>query len=269
MVKIGKKLKGFDEGINRHDTHIGGDASQEKDTQVGNGPEKGTGQKFITLLGDHVGEHTSIEAINGRGPLEDAAANLCGSNADAEDQANPADINAYVERSGTSTLLTLLLYKVLTTKPKNVVNYITDELAILLNHELEMKEAKKDGHVERDSPKGTPSKDETDSKSNALNESDFSARYTPTQLINHKAFLGDSFITLDDLFDAVKLIKIENCDKVYFNSLLKILRPFENDQNRDILLKENVQPNECIPLNWALYLTTTFYNNCIGGASGV
>ncbi|GAB65392.1 hypothetical protein PCYB_061240, partial [Plasmodium cynomolgi strain B] len=261
MVKIGKKLKGFDEGINRHDTHIGGEASQEKDTQVRNGAEKGTGPEFITLLGDHLGEHPSVEAINGRGSLEDTVPNVCGSNVDQE------DINAYVERNDTSTLLTLLLYKVLITKPKNVVQYITDELAILLNHEPEMREPKKDGDVGRDSPSRTPFKDEMDSKSNALGESDFSVKCTPTQLINHKAFLGDSFITLDDLFDAVKLIKIENCDKVYFNSLLKILRPFENAQNRDILLKENVQPNECIPLNWALYLTTTFYNNCVGGAS--
>ncbi|ANQ06959.1 Uncharacterized protein PCOAH_00015210 [Plasmodium coatneyi] len=263
MVKIGKKLKGFDEGINRYDTHIGGEASQEKDTQVKNGVEKGTGREFITLLSDNVGEHPSTEAINGRGPLEDTVSNDYRSNIHQE------DINAYIQRNDTSTLLTLLLYKVLITRPKNVVDYITDELAVLLNHEPEIKETKKDSDVGGDSPNRTPFQEKMDSKSNELSESDFSVKFTPTQLINHKTFLGDTFITLDDLFDAVNLIKIENCDKVYFNSLLKILRPFENAQNRDILLKENVQPNECIPLNWALYLTTTFYNNCIGGASGV
>ncbi|KJP86191.1 hypothetical protein AK88_04162 [Plasmodium fragile] len=263
MVKIGKKLKGFDEGINRHDTHIGGEAPQEKDTQVRNGAEEIIGREFITLLGDHLGEQNSTEAINGRSPLEDTRSHICCSNVDQE------DINAYVERNYTPTLFTLLLYKVLITKPKNVIDYITDELAILLNHETEMKETKEDSHVGTDTHNTIPSKDEMDSKANALNENDFSVKYTPTQIINHKTFLADNFITLDDLFDAVNLIKIENCDKVYFNSLLKILRPFENAQNRDILLKENVQPNECVPLNWALYLTTTFYNNCIGGASGV
>ncbi|EUD64933.1 hypothetical protein C922_04665 [Plasmodium inui San Antonio 1] len=263
MVKIGKKLKGFDEGLHRHETHIGGEGTQEKDTQLRNGSKEATGQEFITLLGDNVGEHPSIEAIYGRGPLEDIVSNVCSSNVDQE------DIDAYLKRSDTSTLLTLLLYKVLITRPKNVVDYITDELAILLNHEPEIKETEKDGDVGRDSSNRIPFKDQMDRKSSALGETDFSVKCTPPQLINHKTFLGGSFITLDDLFDAVKVIKIENCDKVYFNSLLKILRPFENAQNRDILLKENVQPNECIPLNWALYLTTTFYNNFIGGASGV
>ncbi|GAW79883.1 hypothetical protein, conserved [Plasmodium gonderi] len=270
MVKIGKKLKGFDEGMHRVDTYIGEESDGVEKNKIKNKSEKGIDQGLIITphLQKNIGYNSDIESIEEEKNhpfllLHEVIEN------DRDKNAHQEDINFYVERNCASTLLTFLLYKILITKPNNIIEFIVNELGILFNYHIgegeKMKKKKKKDIFTGicSSNMEEPCKEnETDTKLNTLNENDFSSIvYKPLNLINHATFLGNNFLTLSDLFNVLKLIKIENSDKIYFNSLLKILRHFENPQNKDILMKENVHPNEPIPLSWALDLTTTFYNN--------
>ncbi|SBT76015.1 conserved Plasmodium protein, unknown function [Plasmodium ovale] len=248
MVKIGKKLKGFNEGINKLDTQKGKQIEKKEEED-----EEEVGKNEIENKTKDIVENEENSDVYF---IEEST----------RKKENSQDLNFYVQKSNASILLELLLYKVLMNKPKNIVNFVQNELNILFKHKMEKGfESHPFGSEYNDV--GLCSNREKDENSFCPNANQYITQPIPMELIKDELFLGEHLLSLENVIDAVKFIKIENSDKVYFSNLLKILQHFENAQNKNILIRENIQPKDNIPLTKAIHLTTLFYNNYFGNTS--
>ncbi|KAI4841502.1 uncharacterized protein MKS88_000040 [Plasmodium brasilianum] len=253
MVKIGKKLKGFDEGIKRLDTHKDREIEEEEKTKISyKGNKYGSG-KFSRKTVEQTREHPTEYPSENNDALYLVEESIL-----VKKKYN--DPSFYLERNSTSAFLVLLLYKILIIKPDNIIEFILKELECLLKDKFE-KSKKFNNISDNNNIRTVTSERHKDDAKNFIGKKFHLTEPKSTYLEKYKFFQGERFLSLDNLLEAVNFIKIENSDQVYFNSLLKIIKHFENSQNKDELLKENIQLNDSIPLNKAIHLTKTFYIN--------
>ncbi|CRG99041.1 conserved Plasmodium protein, unknown function [Plasmodium relictum] len=231
MVKIGKKLKGFDEEINKIDNNKDKILSEKNNSEIKDKKNERIKEEKHTLYFKEI--HKTKEEYD--------------------------DLDFYLKNNNISIFLVLLLYKIITKKPNNVCNFILNELGSLLQCKLD--KSKEYNFINKENTENPKYNEE---KKDILKKENINCDLKKNQhnkIIDYETFLGENHLSLDNLLDAVNFIKIENSDKIYFNNLIKIIEIFENSQNKDILLKENMQPTDFISLNKAENMAKNFYNN--------
>ncbi|CDU16623.1 conserved Plasmodium protein, unknown function [Plasmodium yoelii] len=244
MVKIQKKLKGFTDGIKilgtfQNDKY--GNDGNENDDIINNPLYKNFNDQRQTNI--NLDFNIKEEVI--------------------QKNINYKDLNLYVDQNDTSILLVILLYKILMKKPQNIVEYIINELNVILKqHTLENDENINSQSSDNNNNMKLPNCDDI----NKNQKDSLDKQYTiinpkPMELINNKTFLGDDILSLENLLNIVNFTKIQNSDQIYFNNLLKILKQFKNFKNDSILLNEKINPSDTIPMDKAFQLATLFYTN--------
>ncbi|KEG01170.1 conserved Plasmodium protein, unknown function [Plasmodium vinckei vinckei] len=243
MVKIQKKLKGFTDGIKilgtfHNDKYVSDE--NENDDIINNPLYKNINDDRQT----NINLDFNIKEV-------------------IQNQINYKNLNLYLNKNDTSILLSILLYKILMKKPQNIVEYIINELNVILNqHTLE-----KDENINSQSSNNNTymelsnCDDINKDIKNSLDKQHTIINPKPMELINSKTFLGDDILSLENLLSIVNFTKIQNSDQIYFYNLLKILKQFKNFKNDCILLNENINPSDIIPMNKAFHLATLFYTN--------
>ncbi|CAD2112305.1 hypothetical protein YYG_04905 [Plasmodium vinckei petteri] len=240
MVKIQKKLKGFTDGIKilgtfYNDKYVSDE--NENDDIINDPLYKNINDQRQT----NINLDFNIEEV-------------------IQKQINYKNLNLYLNKNDTSILLSILLYKILMKKPQNIVEYIINELNVILNqHTLEKDENINSQSSDNNTYMELPNCD--DIKKNSLDKQHTIINPKPMELINSKTFLGDDILSLENLLSIVNFTKIQNSDQIYFNNLLKILKQFKNFKNDCILLNEKINPSDVIPMDKAFHLATLFYTN--------
>ncbi|VWU53025.1 conserved protein, unknown function [Hepatocystis sp. ex Piliocolobus tephrosceles] len=280
MVKIGKKFKGFNKELSKVDTYYAKD--KEVDTDKNEITKYNKSSIKLKESYEH-NENLYLIEQNRKQKIKEKYKN----------------INAYLENNNISTFLILLLYKILMHKPKNVIQFIINELNTLFNNILKQNTYSNfvksnniktsdvitdyinnfnvdisyslDTHLYTKLNKvGNDTENGADTYKQNNNEilSDNLIKTIPMELVNEELFLGQDLISISNLTDVINFLKIENTNKIYFNNLNKILLNYENSKNKKILKKENIKISDSICIDKAIILTTVFYNNYFYGKSG-
>ncbi|CRG97193.1 conserved Plasmodium protein, unknown function [Plasmodium gallinaceum] len=222
MVKIGKKLKGFNEGVNIIDNNKDKILEKKNNKEIKNkNNEKIKEEKHTLYFGEIQKKKKEYD-----------------------------DLDFYLKNNNISMLLVLLLCKIITKKPKNICDFIHNELDSLLQCQLD-----------KSKTSNIINKEHNENQNYNEEKKDILKKDNYNKIINYETFLGENYLSLDNILDAVNFIKIENSEKIYFNNLIKIIEIFENPQNKHTLLKENMQLTDSISLNKAINLAKIFYNN--------
>ncbi|SOV77166.1 conserved Plasmodium protein, unknown function [Plasmodium sp. gorilla clade G3] len=277
MVKIGKKLKGFNEGIPELNTNINDKIIKEKEKNEAEEKERQYEKyknKKENELNEMILEHDDQQNIYERNRklyLE----NIKDSKIYIHD-----DLQYYLEKNNIPTLLILLLYRILIEKPENVIKFIIDQVYVFLFTKTETnkkhallkplectflqscEEKKKKKKKEQDENNMINSLDEDIDPSfhETINDT-LQKNNDLIKSINYESFIKQHFFSLDNILEVVDFLKIENTEEIYYNNLIHIIKNFQNPINNQILQRENMSYGQTIPLNKALYLSETIYNN--------
>ncbi|SOV79770.1 conserved Plasmodium protein, unknown function [Plasmodium reichenowi] len=282
MVKIGKKLKGFNEGIPKLNTNINDKIINEKEENDAEERERQR-EKYKNEkeheLNEMIFEHDDQQHIHEQYRklyLE----NIKDSKIYIHD-----DLQYYLEKNNIPTLLVLLLYKILIEKPENIIKFIIDQIYVFLftktetnkKHALlkplectflqscEEKEKKKKKEQHENNMINSLDEDMNtsfhESKNDALQNNVLQKNNDIIESINYESFIKQHFFGLDNILEVVDFLKIENTEEIYYNNLIHIIKNFQNPINNQILQRENVSYGQTISLNKALCLSETIYNN--------
>ncbi|KNG76751.1 hypothetical protein PFMG_02978 [Plasmodium falciparum IGH-CR14] len=278
MVKIGKKLKGFNEGIPKLNTNINDKIIKEKEENDSEERERQR-EKYKNEkeheLNEMIFEHDDQQNIHEQYRklyLE----NIKDSKIYIHD-----DLQYYLEKNNIPTLLVLLLYRILIEKPENIIKFIIDQIYVFLFTKTETNKKKHallkplectfQQSCEEKEKKTKKEQDENnminslDGDMNPLfHESINDALQKNNNLIesiNYESFIKQHFFGLDNILEVVDFLKIENTEEIYYNNLIHIIKNFQNPINNQILQRENVSYGQTISLNKALCLSETIYNN--------
>ncbi|SPJ10592.1 conserved Plasmodium protein, unknown function [Plasmodium sp. DRC-Itaito] len=282
MVKIGKKLKGFNEGIPKLNTNINDKIIKEKEENDAEEKERQL-EKYKNEkeneLSEMIFEHDDQQNIheqNRKLYLE----NIKDCKIYVHD-----DLQYYLEKNNIPTLLVLLLYRILIEKPENVIKFIIDQIYIFLFTKTETN--KKNALLKPLEYPFLQSCEEKEKKKkkeihennmiNSLDEGMDPSFHEPIndrlqnnvlqknndliESINYESFIKEHFFGLDHILEMVDFLKIENTEEIYYNNLIQIIKNFQNPINNQILQRENMSYGQTISLNKALYLSETIYNN--------
>ncbi|SOS78833.1 conserved Plasmodium protein, unknown function [Plasmodium sp. gorilla clade G1] len=278
MVKIGKKLKGFNEGIPKLNTNINDKIIKEKEENDSEERERQR-EKYKNEkeheLNEMIFEHDDQQNIHEQYRklyLE----NIKDSKIYIHD-----DLQYYLEKNNIPTLLVLLLYRILIEKPENIIKFIIDQIYVFLFTKTETNKKKHallkplectfQQSCEEKEKKTKKEQDENnminslDGNMNpSFHESINDALQKNNNLIesiNYESFIKQHFFGLDNILEVVDFLKIENTEEIYYNNLIHIIKNFQNPINNQILQRENVSYGQTISLNKALCLSETIYNN--------
>ncbi|SOV22905.1 conserved Plasmodium protein, unknown function [Plasmodium sp. DRC-Itaito] len=277
MVKIGKKLKGFNDGIAKLKTNINDKIITEKEENHAEEKERqreNLKNEKENELSEMIFEHDDQQNIheqNRKLYLE----NIKDSKIYIHD-----DLQYYLEKNNIPTLLVLLLYRILIEKPKNVIKFIIDQIYIFLitktetNKKLTLLKPLECEFLQscEENKKNKIKKQDENNMINLLNE-DIDPLFHKTinntleknndliEPINYESFIKQQFFSLDNILEVVDFLKIENTEEIYYNNLIHIIKNFQNPINEQILQTDNMSYGQTISLNKALYLSETFYNN--------
>ncbi|SOV14871.1 conserved Plasmodium protein, unknown function [Plasmodium sp. gorilla clade G2] len=277
MVKIGKKLKGFNDCIVKLKTNINEKIITEKEENHEEEKERqreNLKNEKENELREMIFEHDDQQNIheqNRKLYLE----NIKDSKIYIHD-----DIQYYLEKNNIPTLLVLLLYRILIEKPQNVIKFIIDQIYIFLvtktetNKKLTLLKPLECTFLQscEENKKNKIKKQDENNMINLLNE-DMDPLFHKTindtleknnhliEPINYESFIKQQFFSLDNILEVVDFLKIENTEEIYYNNLIHIIKNFQNPINDQILQTDNMSYGQTISLNKALYLAETLYNN--------
>ncbi|CZT98435.1 hypothetical protein CYL21_3688 [Plasmodium falciparum NF54] len=278
MVKIGKKLKGFNEGIPKLNTNINDKIIKEKEENDSEERERQR-EKYKNEkeheLNEMIFEHDDQQNIHEQYRklyLE----NIKDSKIYIHD-----DLQYYLEKNNIPTLLVLLLYRILIEKPENIIKFIIDQIYVFLftktetnkkKHALlkplectfqqscEEKEKKTKKEQDENNMINSLDGDMNPSFHESINDA-LQKNNNLIESINYESFIKQHFFGLDNILEMVDFLKIENTEEIYYNNLIHIIKNFQNPINNQILQRENVSYGQTISLNKALCLSETIYNN--------
>ncbi|ETW18354.1 hypothetical protein PFAG_02857 [Plasmodium falciparum Santa Lucia] len=278
MVKIGKKLKGFNEGIPKLNTNINDKIIKEKEENDSEERERQR-EKYKNEkeheLNEMIFEHDDQQNIHEQYRklyLE----NIKDSKIYIHD-----DLQYYLEKNNIPTLLVLLLYRILIEKPENIIKFIIDQIYVFLftktetnkkKHALlkplectfqqscEEKEKKTKKEQDENNMINSLDGDMNPSFHESINDA-LQKNNNLIESINYESFIKQHFFGLDNILEVVDFLKIENTEEIYYNNLIHIIKNFQNPINNQILQRENVSYGQTISLNKALCLSETIYNN--------
>lgn len=278
MVKIGKKLKGFNEDIPKLNTNINDKIIKEKEENDSEERERQR-EKYKNEkeheLNEMIFEHDDQQNIHEQYRklyLE----NIKDSKIYIHD-----DLQYYLEKNNIPTLLVLLLYRILIEKPENIIKFIIDQIYVFLftktetnkkKHALlkplectfqqscEEKEKKTKKEQDENNMINSLDGDMNPSFHESINDA-LQKNNNLIESINYESFIKQHFFGLDNILEVVDFLKIENTEEIYYNNLIHIIKNFQNPINNQILQRENVSYGQTISLNKALCLSETIYNN--------